>query len=516
MTSQATVVDLTGGVRLRRFGGVALLLLLLGQLLAGDARGAERAADPYDVLYDVIMTRHGQDGKAYGADESMPSILSSSAFPFDDKTYKKLDAALDAFAAMPQEKIEAYSDIKRALLQRHLWHVFDVTVPYRWRIRDQFSGEYRQGVWKGKHPGRRDAVRPKLASLIQRLALTKAQILALPDTAAATVDSGGFALRHDPVNPFMPFLPPQVIAKDTSWVSIDFDDEPPAPDHSEKVRFRSAFLTLVRLPGGRGPTVEYLEGKTTKRGNVGQFPVGTQFAFFEQALLISDEGELVLSPLTISISMRAYLDVERKPSKRNPKPTQSVAEFVAQPRQLMRGHAVMKALSEIDVRFEAGDVDSMINIVEPFEKYDTQLPSRRRNDILRIPRLHLCMRCHGFRGVDGVGAGAGLFGVKVRSTDQVIKRTLEHKRDDDSWKALKRLWSAPEEVNDVAGSACASDRPTMPAHPARRSRRPSANDRVVAPSARRSGPARTCRSDLGAWLSGQARTYVLARCQRLI
>jgi len=54
-----------------------------------------------------------------------------SEFPFGDKTYKKFNAALDAFAAIPQSKIAAYSDVKRALLQRHLWKVVDTTTPYR-------------------------------------------------------------------------------------------------------------------------------------------------------------------------------------------------------------------------------------------------------------------------------------------------------------------------------------------------------------------------------------------------
>ncbi len=90
---------------------------------------AEDSVDPYDVLYDVIMTRYGPDGKAYGADESSPSIFRGSDFPFGDKTYNKLNAALDAFGGLPQKKIEAYSDIQRALMQRHLWHVFDATTP---------------------------------------------------------------------------------------------------------------------------------------------------------------------------------------------------------------------------------------------------------------------------------------------------------------------------------------------------------------------------------------------------
>ena len=129
MTSHQTTTYLARSLRLQRLVRVALLALFLGQLLTGGVRAAEDAADPYDTLYDVIMTRYGPDGKAYGANESSPSIFGESDFPFGDKTYKKLNAALDAFGSLPQTKIEAYSDIQRALMQRHLWQVFDATTP---------------------------------------------------------------------------------------------------------------------------------------------------------------------------------------------------------------------------------------------------------------------------------------------------------------------------------------------------------------------------------------------------
>ena len=53
----------------------ALLVLFLGQLLTGGVRGAEDASNPYDTLYDVIMTRYGPDGKSYAQNDTTPSIL---------------------------------------------------------------------------------------------------------------------------------------------------------------------------------------------------------------------------------------------------------------------------------------------------------------------------------------------------------------------------------------------------------------------------------------------------------
>ncbi len=78
MTSQETTTYLARSLRLQRLVCVALLVLIPGQLLTGRVCGAEDAADPYNVLYDVIMTRYGKDGKSYAENESSPAIFSES------------------------------------------------------------------------------------------------------------------------------------------------------------------------------------------------------------------------------------------------------------------------------------------------------------------------------------------------------------------------------------------------------------------------------------------------------
>lgn len=456
MTSKESNTCSVQRIRRQHLFRVVLFGLFISQVPIDRVCGAEETADPYDVLYDVVMTRFGPDGEAYGTHESSPSIFNGSDFPFDDRTFDKLDAAVDAFGALSQEKIEAYSDIQRALMQRHLWHVFDATLPMSWLT----TGPNRKlvKVTRAKsHTDRREALRPKIASLIQRLALTKAQILALPDTRATTLKSGGFARRHDPEDPIKSFLPDDIYAKETSWVCIGYENESPAPDHSDKLKFRSAFLTFMRLPGGRRETLDYMETKTKQRGNVGQFPVGTQFAFIEQAFLISDEGKMILSPLIVSISLRAYLDVTHGFHRSRP-PTQSLAEFVMQPRRLMQGNAVMKALGEGDVRFAAGDAGMTGGVVEPFERRDKLLTSRRR-DMLRLPRLKLCMKCHAGRGVEGVAAGGGLFTVKETSPEEIVEATLSQKRDHDTWKTLSELWDADRKTNTTARADVEVDQP---------------------------------------------------------
>ncbi|MGI9239858.1 MAG: hypothetical protein ACR2RV_03605, partial [Verrucomicrobiales bacterium] len=395
---------------------MALLVFVIGQQIATPIHAAAGAADPYDTIYDVITTRHGSDGTAYAKDESSPTIYSTSEFPFGDKTYDKFTAALDAFAALPQERIEAYSDVQRALLQLHLWKVFDAS------------------HGKRSHPHRRAALQPKIASLMQRLALTRAEIMKIPSTRVATLESGGFAQCHDAKDPFLPFLPADLYSDESSWICLGDDEDPiPAHIHTVEARWRTLFLTFMRLPGGRTTTLQFLKDLEKRTGGRSEsFPVGTQFALIEQAFLISDKGEQVLSPLIVSIALRAYLDVDRKFRKAGP-PTQSVAEFVMQPRQLINGTAVMRALNLRDHRYETGEGFFPPGHEDPFES----------GRMLRHTRLNTCMGCHSGRGIDSIqtviNVGYSHFSTE-RGPKVVREATAERKREDETWKTLSELW----------------------------------------------------------------------------
>ena len=433
MTSRGAITYMIRGLRLQHRVPALLFLPVFALLLLSRAQGAEDAADPYDTLYDVIMTRFGPEGNAYAENETTPAIFNSSSFPFGDKTYTKLNAALDAFAALPQSKVQAYSDVQRALLQRHLWKLFDVALPIRWERRSA-TGEVRSFVRQRRNSGRREAAQPKIASLIRRLALPRERILALPDTLAATVKSGGFPQRHDPDNLLEPFLPGDPRSKDDSWVCLgEIGHSIPADAHSTKFRWRSAFLSFMRAPGGRAETLKCIE----KINREDELPVGVQFALIEQAFLISDVGELVLSPLIVTMSLRAYVGVNPRESNGLPEATQCLAEFVLRPRQLMQRNAVMEALGPREHRFEAGGSQSPEGAVsDPFELRASPVGFRSR--------LSFCRSCHvGASRISVRRSGvktARVHVLKEDSPEEIIEATLSRKREDYTWETLRRLW----------------------------------------------------------------------------
>jgi len=166
-----------------------------------------------------------------------------------------------------------------------------------------------------------------------------------------------------------------------------------------------------------------------------KFPAGPQFALVEQAFLISDEGELVLSPLIVSIALRAYLTVDRRFSKKVSEPTQSVTEFVMQPRELMKGNAVMKALHPSDHRYETGEGFFPPGHEDPFES----------GRMLRRTRLKTCMGCHSGRGINSIQTVVNVGYVHFPSKsgpELVSKATSNGKRNHKTWKALRALWRA--------------------------------------------------------------------------
>ncbi len=415
---------------------------------------AVETPDPYDALYDVIMTRKSPGGEAHGADSPFPLIWNNSRFLFKEGQSQKLVEALDAFNALPQEKIDAYGHVKRALLQRHLWAVFD------WTTQQQTP------PWVPE-PGQlkvdRLAFQKGIASLLKRLALSKEEILALPNTVAATVESGGVPSKYDPDDAFKPFFPADLLDQESSWICLaNRHHRIPARSHTEAVRWRSVFLIFMRLPGGREETLTYIKrlsdfrdpwvieeppenNATTPNGGINylnlfvnpktpQFPVGTQFALVEQAFLISNEGELVLSPLTVGVQLRAYLRVDPHYS---PQPPQAVAEFVMDPRNLMRGKAAMRAIGKDEIHY------TTIFTNDPFESADAGRQLRAR--------LEDCQMCHSAWGIHSVNSRSELFQDRSllppqfqESPPETISQSIAGtKRQDYAWGLLEGLWRMP-------------------------------------------------------------------------
>lgn len=188
--------------------------------------------------------------------------------------HKTALAVLDEFLAKGGEKL-VQAPVKRAFLQRDLWAVFDWT-----------------RSWHIDAPGRN--LRTRLATVIQRVALSAEEIKALPDNfaaVAATRKVEGFpADLWDPQGP---------------WVLLGDDNKNTngartvTPLHESFFGGRSAFLVLVQAGESRDQTIKFVkqlndEGKSSF----------SQVALVRRMLLIDKEGRIRLAPITETVQMR--------------------------------------------------------------------------------------------------------------------------------------------------------------------------------------------------------------------
>src|ERR1051326_2164880 len=283
----------------------------------------------WNRLHQTLLVRAGPDGGEYGFDELDPLLWDHTKHLLVDPSYKNTLEVLDEFLNQHGDAL-VRDPIKRAMLQRDLWAVFD---------------------WTARWAGRRDApnyearcrLQTHLATIIRRVALTKEEAASLSDNYSAAVRSGEFPRSLDQRKPLDPFLPPDLFATNGPWICVGMNNgEPLAQTHRSQFSGRSVFLIFMQTPGGRADGTSYLKqlrdfpqpwvyridtniwinavtGEATSNqtrvvanSDLPQFSPGTTFALVRQALLIDQDGDMIPSRLVESVQIRRYNDVHPK------------------------------------------------------------------------------------------------------------------------------------------------------------------------------------------------------------
>jgi len=166
----------------------------------------------WNRLYRSLYLRAARDGREFGRDEVDPLLWSgTSEHLLGGESYAQASACLDEFLDTRAERLVA-DPLKRAMLQRDLWAVFDWTAQRSERPTPELQ-----------------ELRRRLAAVIRRLALSPAQIDSLPDTYRAAAASGAFAPDFDPRAPDKPFLPPDLFQTNGPWVLLGVERGEPVP-----------------------------------------------------------------------------------------------------------------------------------------------------------------------------------------------------------------------------------------------------------------------------------------------
>jgi hypothetical protein len=446
---------------MKRLALICSVALLVAVVVRFSSRGASGPvlydADPgnaWNQLYKVLFIRTDAKGREFGTDSLDLLYWSATRHLLEGDSATGATQALDQFLNQHGEKLIS-DPLKRAILQRDLWALFDWAAARSVREHPQI------------HLAAVSALNARLAEAIRRVALTKQQIDALPDNYAAAAASKTYPPAFDPTQPDSAFLPPDLFAKDGPWVCVEMQSYKnlPAPVHTEQFGGRSAFLVFMKLPGGRADTLAYIsklnqfpellildiskakeiyrahglvlplagnpEGPWMNPG-IPQFPAGTSVALVRQAILLDDQGNLTSTHLTESVQFRVYRTIERTIGDNHP---QSTFEFELSRANLFAGNAGgLRAIG----KDEKGFTKFLSMGIDPFEN-----PSAGPGTLMN------CTNCHYAEGIQSVLSHNQNFASQpmlnppkyTESTPERMRDATQNwKQDQYDWGNLNGFW----------------------------------------------------------------------------
>lgn len=274
-------------------------------------------AHVWNRLHSAFFIRDDIPSTGRVPDALDPPLWSHTRYLLAKPSHQGALNILDEFLQTHAERL-IQDPIKRAILQRDLWSVFDWSVDRS----EEHTGE-------PAYDKEKQELQTRLVEVMRRLALAPEEIHALPSNYALAVASGQFAREYDPDHRDRPFLPPDLFDPHGPWVQFlgtGVTGDPVAISHAQQFS-RSIFLVFMRLPGGRKATFDYLQAlwnlpqpwiarpddprheQTAINPVLPEFPAGTQVALVRQMITFDKQGNLAVTPITESVQIRVYHSV---------------------------------------------------------------------------------------------------------------------------------------------------------------------------------------------------------------
>ncbi|MBI3857561.1 MAG: hypothetical protein HY293_17915 [Planctomycetes bacterium] len=356
--------------------------------------------------------------------------------PLRDLSSPEAAGLLEKFAGDPKA-LGLAGPLERALAQRLLWAFFDAQVE-SWKQVDSKLGEGQpalQGPPKQEKPER--ALRAA-AQLIRRLALSEAEIKALPDPYARTVESKFYPPAWDPAKPDDPFLPADLWKPDGPWVSLGNSvDKPLAFRHVGYFGGRSSFHIFIRVPAGRGAAQELVARLTDYKGNKQydppEIPAETQVALVEQSFVINAANQIRSSPIVEIVELR----VVRNPKRR--------FGFGSEEQKKAQAAFRFRLRHDLLVAGDPSPLRSFGHAEEDWEPVSLLVEQGRTGGWpTRGSSLAHCSSCHSFTQAQTLGifevrfADSGL--LEPLAPEKEREKILRWKEKSDPWKELQALW----------------------------------------------------------------------------
>jgi hypothetical protein len=400
---------------------LVILLIVSAITVAGQASVATPIfdTDPQHIwnrLHRHFFVRITDTGEEMGGDTIDPLLWFETKRYFVEPTYQETVDLLDEFLNSHAEQ-QINDPLKRAVFQHDLWAIYDWVSSPAVNYLDQ-----------------RIEIQKRLAQIMRRVALSKSEINALPDTYGLAIDAGTFPTSFDTHKPLTQFLPPDLLKAESNWVNVGNENGIAAVTHVQAFTGRSAFYVFYRLPAGRQATLDFIATLPTIRRNA-PAPDLMHVALVRQLLLIDTDGNITPSPITESLQIRVL----------HAKNSQDVFQFDLRRTLLFAGksgglHAVER--NEVELP------QFMVHGFDPFESDFITL------DQAQIATLNQCgTACHFDSGTDGIIsysrkpmplANNELPVLTETTMASEVERIITWKTSQENWQTLKKLWLTSE------------------------------------------------------------------------
>ena len=392
--------------------------------------GASAAPDPIEALHRVIMIRADAGRTSDGTGETDPLLWDNSTYFVSGTSRTRLQAALDAVNRLSDDDISASSPAKRALVQNRLWAVFDYLNGKLFSPRTAISA-----------PGQ--AYLAAITQAMARLALTEAEIAALPDPLAEAERSDHWSAVPTPAGGPEVFLPAGLEANGGRWTLLGREKaEPSALFHVQFTGGRTTFLLLARFPDPTLSPEEYFKAASSIGGQTPDLPKGAEFALVRNLMVIDRSGRIRATPLTLSVQIRHYWSNAAAPFNPTGQPhqvtlrgVQSVAEFRLDTEALAAGQAP---------RLRTVGPDEMFYLLLNNMGVDRVVVNSANNGKDDLITLESCVVCHGQPSRASIGTLSGMGGGDRKrvagSATTEAERTSAWKTGRAEWKKLNSLW----------------------------------------------------------------------------
>jgi hypothetical protein len=430
---------------------IAAVLFNAITLKAGDASGANTIYDSdtnhlWNRLNKTLFERTGPDGRHYGLDELDILYWNTTTNLLGGVSHQQATNVLDEFINSHGEKL-IQDPLKKALLQRDLWALFDWTA----------------GGRKSNHQVEQKELLKRLAIAIQRLELTTNEIASLPENYVLAEKN------------HLPDLPQGLFYTNGVWINISVNTaERLVPMHDMGFGGRSVFTVWFHDADGCKAGTNYLRqissvkpmlvtnpyftNDMTFNPHFPQFPTNSQWALARRICVIDTDGHIQPTHVVESIQLRTYLGFgepdyvmitnnngfvvdERIPPQR-------FNEF-----RMTRQDAKLVSLAKDEKDFSSNNHFFSMG-VDAFEsgRWDTNYSAWATNyDSLRWQSIVLqnCYQCHGGPGIYSVNSFTRfLSGERPAETTQMVESdgkreeemTTYFKESQANWGLLQGLW----------------------------------------------------------------------------